>query len=137
MITVWKGQSANHKLNFNLFIIKVTLLIIDFTLRPCSISQWLCSLAPPSTGLRGGAGAGTPCVVMCPSPGRLVPSTGTGRTAGDPQLPPAQRWCWQSGTSSRAPRPPRGSPPPGALSRQPPAPRPCPSRRNAVPRSPQ
>lgn len=34
MITAWKGQSANHKPNFNLFIIKVTLLIIDFTLRP-------------------------------------------------------------------------------------------------------
>lgn len=57
MITVWKGQSANRKLNFNLFIIKVTLLIIDFTLRPGFISHLPHRLAPqpraaPASGRR-------------------------------------------------------------------------------------
>lgn len=46
MITAWKGQSANHKPNFNLFIIKVTLLIKDFTQRLSCMGQFLLSAVP-------------------------------------------------------------------------------------------
>ena len=90
MITVWKGQSANHKLNFNLFIIKITLLITDFTLRPSFISQLLCSLASPSSAQHQAPREdGTHRAVTCLSPGHLVSSTSTGWTTGDPHPPPS------------------------------------------------
>lgn len=82
MITVWKGQSANRKLNFNLFIIKVTLLIIDFTLRPGFISQLPHCPAPrphrplPSAPAHGPNGAHGAVGMHGAPPGLPVPEDG-------------------------------------------------------------
>lgn len=93
MITVWKGQSANRKLNFNLFIIKVTLLIIDFTLRPGFISQLPHCPAPrphrplPSAPAHSPNGAHGAVGMHGAPPGLPVPEDGVQVTC--TQRPPA------------------------------------------------